>query len=269
MMGTFVDLKSVRLKVCHTTGHFPAVVFIHGGLGNRFNWRSQWEFLRSQGRAAVAYDLAGHGESGQYRRYSIGRHRRDLTRLLKHFKLHAPILCCHSYGVPLGLEWATRHHASALILIGGGTHNLTPWWEVPVARMLSAGGYRLYNHPPVQKLTRPLFSQHATETVDRFLQESPLPQNPHPYQAMESFWNYDGRLSPIACPVLVITGENDRVFPPDMGEELVNHFSQKGLHSQHLVIPNAGHLLMAEAPEQVNQAILQMIETVKAGGARG
>ncbi|MFN7678426.1 MAG: alpha/beta fold hydrolase [Cyanobacteriota bacterium] len=40
--------------------------------------------------------MGGHGESSPYGRYSIGRHCRDLTRLLDHLSFTAPILCCHS-----------------------------------------------------------------------------------------------------------------------------------------------------------------------------
>ena len=32
--------RGVDLKVSVTPGRSPALVFLHGGLGNRFNWRS-------------------------------------------------------------------------------------------------------------------------------------------------------------------------------------------------------------------------------------
>lgn len=261
MAGSLVDLRSVQLQVCYTEGQTPAVVFIHGGLGNRFNWRSQWEFLRSQGKAALAYDLAGHGNSSRYRRYSVGRHRRDLMRLMRHFKIHQPILCCHSYGVPIGLEWASRHQTRALILIGGGTHNLTPWWEVPLVRFLAFGGHHLHRHQTVQDWLKSLTSSHSSDTVQRFFQESPLPNDPHPYHALTSFWGYDGRLAKISCPVLVITGETDSVFTPTMGQQLMKHIAtQQGQqHSRHLTVPRTGHLVMAESPSIVNHAILDLL----------
>jgi pimeloyl-ACP methyl ester carboxylesterase len=113
--------QGIDLKVSVSPGRSPALVFLHGGLGNRFNWRSQFEFARREGLQALAYDLAGHGTSSPYRRYSIDRHGRDLTRLLDRLGIQAPILCCHSYGVPIGLEWSTRNRASGLILIAGAT----------------------------------------------------------------------------------------------------------------------------------------------------
>jgi pimeloyl-ACP methyl ester carboxylesterase len=259
MKGSPIRLPSIHLQVAYSPGRSPAVVLIHGGLGSRFNWRSQWEFLRSHGQEVLAYDLAGHGESGRYRRYSIGRHRRDLNRLLEHFKIQQPILCCHSYGVPIGLEWAKRHPTTALIAIGGGTHNLTPWWEIPLMRFLAAGGFHLYRSPQVQQWMQSMTSQHSTEAIVQFFADSPLPSEGHPYQVIESFWGYDGREHTLPCPVVVITGEQDSVFSPTMGAELATHMQQNAAHSYHLTVPNAGHLVMVEAPDMVNQTILKLL----------
>ena len=80
--------EGVDLKVSVTPGRSPALVFLHGGLGNRFNWRSQFEAARRQGRQALAYDLGGHGASSPYQRYSIDRHGRDLVVAGTHRKGH-------------------------------------------------------------------------------------------------------------------------------------------------------------------------------------
>lgn len=117
----------VQLQVCHQAGAQPAIAFLQGGLGNRYNLRSQYEFAVQQGWEAIAYDLAGHGQSSPYSRYSIGRHCRDLTRLLHHFQIQRPILFAHSYGVPIALEWCQRHPVAGLVLVAGGTHDLDPW----------------------------------------------------------------------------------------------------------------------------------------------
>ena len=242
--GSVIKLGSVELKVAYSPGQLPAIVLVHGGLGNRFNWQKQWDFLKSRDRAVLSYDLAGHGESGRYRRYSVGRHRRDLTRLLHHFKIQHPILCCHSYGVTIGLEWANRHAVTALIAIAGGTHNLTPWWEIPLMKFFAAGGYQIYHSPRIQQLMGAGYS------------ESRLPSEPHPYEAIESFWGYDGRKHKLPCPVVVITGGRDSVFTQTMGDQLTNHMPS----SHHLIVPNSGHSVMVEAPNIVNQAIWQLLQ---------
>jgi len=257
LVGELIQLRQGALfQVCYTSGQDPPLVFLHGGLGNRYNWRSQYEFAVAQGWEAIAYDLAGHGQSQPYPRYSIGRYRRDLSRLLHLFQIQAPVLCCHSYGVPIGLEWAQRHPVSALILICGGTHDLDPWWEIPLMKLLTWGGRHLYRLPPVKSWTEQVSSSHRHPSVQQFLAEAPVPVEVHPYRALEPFWSYNffhRRKADryLDIPTLVITGGQDTMFTYEMGQELAAHFH----HSHHLHIPEAGHLVIAEFPELVNQAI--------------
>src|SRR5690242_2283982 len=153
LTGSKIHLRrGVDLQVCHSPGVNPGIVFVHGGMGNRFNFRVQYEFAQNQGWQVLAYDLGGHGESSRYSRYSIGRHCRDLARLLHRFGIEWPVLCCHSYGVPIGLEFARRYPVSAMIAIAGGTHNLAPWWEIPLIKFMAVGGRYLYHLPGVQAL---------------------------------------------------------------------------------------------------------------------
>ena len=262
LQGESVCLRrGVNLQVSYHAGATPGLVFLHGGLGNRFNWRSQYEFFLHQGREVLTYDLAGHGQSSSYNRYSLGRHRRDLRRLLQKYKIQSPIVCCHSYGVPLGLEWARRNQATALILIAGGTHDLAPWWEIPLIKFLAWGGRYLYHLPEVQSLTNRLSSDRRHPKIEQFFAESTLPTEPHPYEALEIFWGYNFWQRHQAglnkkIPVLVITGGKDPSFTKEMGDELANSF-QLG---QHLHLPEAGHLLIAEYPQIVDWAIADFIE---------
>lgn len=262
LTGESIQLRrGVRLQVCHHQGQYPAIVFLHGGLGNRFNWRSQYEYFLAQQQAVLVYDLAGHGQSAPYRRYSIGRHCRDLARLLKRFHIWAPILCCHSYGVPIGLEWARRYPVSGLILMSGGTHNLDPWWEVPLMQFLTWGGRHLYRFSLTRQLTNALSSQTQHSVMQRFFDESPMPTAIHPYQALQIFWGYNffnnRNIQAISdVPALVISGGKDPMFTYEMGTALTDCFSQ----AEHLHLPEAGHLLMAEYSELVNQAIAQWLK---------
>lgn len=253
MQGTPLKLGKVTLQTAYSPGKSPAIVFVHGGLGSRMNWSLQWQFFQARGQEILAYDLAGHGESGRYGRYSIGRHRRDLNRLLQHFNIHHPILCCHSYGVPIGLEWANRHAATALIAIGGGTHNLTPWWEVPIIKLFAIGGHRLYHWQPIQEMMRSFTSD---EQLAEFYALNNFPSDAHPYEAIEAFWGYDGRHYALKCPVTVITGGNDPMFTPTMGHQWLANLMHDS-ESRHITVPDVGHLIMAEAPNVVNYEILR------------
>lgn len=262
LAGRLVKLRrGVELQVCHRAGKQPAIVFLHGGLGNRYNWRPQYEFFAKGGQEVLVYDLAGHGQSSPYPRYSLGRHRRDLRRLLRHFQIKEPILCCHSYGVPLGLEWGRRHRVKGLVLIAGGTHDLDPWWEIPLMKFLAWGGRFIYHLPGAQALTNRLATSDRSLRMKQFHRESPVPTEVHPYKALEIFWGYNfrqrhGKRPKFDIPVLTISGGQDPMFTYEMGSELTECFPQ----GKHLHLPEAGHLIMAEYPEVVNRAIATLLE---------
>lgn len=262
LIGSTVHLRrGVNLQVSHSPGVTPAVVFIHGGMGNRFNFRAQYEFAQSQGWQVLAYDLAGHGQSSPYSRYSVGRHCRDLKRLLHKFSIKSPILCCHSYGVPIGLEFAQRNAVSGIIAIAGGTHNLAPWWEIPLMKFMAWGGRYLYYLPGVQGITNLLSTSYRHSIIQGFFAENPVPTNFQAYKAMKIFWDYNFFAhhplpKNLHVPTLVITAVQDPMFTGKMGQELASHF----VNSTHLHFANAGHLVMAECATDVNSAIANWLK---------
>jgi len=252
--------RGMTLQVAHGPGGSPELVFLHGALGNRFNWRPQVEFCLERQWDWLAYDLAGHGQSSSGRRYSIGRHIRDLARLLERFTIREPLLCAHSYGVPIALEWARRRPVRGLVLIAGGTHELDPWWERPLVRVMGTAGRHLFRLPAAQALNRRMLGAAANQRLDRFCAESPIPMTAEPYRSMEIFWGYDFHRRPAPAPwphvpALVLSGGRDPMFSQAMGEALAARF-ERG-HHRHL--PGAGHLLMVEQADVVNAAIADWI----------
>jgi pimeloyl-ACP methyl ester carboxylesterase len=66
---------------------------------------------------------------------------------------------------------------------------------------------------------------------------------------------FAARFGEITHPTLVLWGEEDRVFPIAVGEEL--HQTIKG--SRFIRIPNAGHIPQWERPDVVNQELIIFI----------
>jgi pimeloyl-ACP methyl ester carboxylesterase len=66
---------------------------------------------------------------------------------------------------------------------------------------------------------------------------------------------FAARLGEITHPTLVLWGEEDRVFPIAVGEEL--HQTIKG--SRFIRIPHAGHIPQWERPDVVNQELITFI----------
>jgi len=68
------------------------------------------------------------------------------------------------------------------------------------------------------------------------------------------------RLGKIHCPTLVLCGEEDRLTPPKYSHLLRDSIADAAL----TVIPDAGHMVMLEQPQQVNRAIEEFFQTTVA-----
>lgn len=60
----------------------------------------------------------------------------------------------------------------------------------------------------------------------------------------------------IACPTLVMTGEQDAWAGPAQHEDIASRIS----NSELVIVPGAGHMIQVEAPEAVNNAISRWLE---------
>ena len=62
-------------------------------------------------------------------------------------------------------------------------------------------------------------------------------------------------------PVVMLTGDKDRLVSPSLGLELAEAIPS----AEFVWVPGAGHALILEAPEVVNEAITGLIARVGAG----
>jgi pimeloyl-ACP methyl ester carboxylesterase len=64
-------------------------------------------------------------------------------------------------------------------------------------------------------------------------------------------------LAQIACPTLVLVGEDDELTPPDRAREIAEAIP----HARLVVVPDSGHLSTLEQPDAVTAALETWIET--------
>ena len=64
-------------------------------------------------------------------------------------------------------------------------------------------------------------------------------------------------LARITCPALVIAGEKDLLKPPRYSETIANGIAD----SQLVIVPGAGHAVVLERPQPVNQALHAFLES--------
>jgi pimeloyl-ACP methyl ester carboxylesterase len=63
--------------------------------------------------------------------------------------------------------------------------------------------------------------------------------------------------------VVTLTGDKDRLISPSLGLELAEAIPS----AEVVLVPGAGHAVILEAPEVVNEAITGLIARVDAGAA--
>ena len=64
-------------------------------------------------------------------------------------------------------------------------------------------------------------------------------------------FDLQGRLGQVRAPVLVISGERDRLFSAEHGNEI----AQEIAGSSYAMIPGAGHLSSLDTPDQFNRLL--------------
>ena len=97
----------------------------------------------------------------------------------------------------------------------------------------------------------------APELLKRFQEETARCK---PEVTRKDFLACDGfdvmqRLGSITLPVLVVSSENDQLTPPKYGE-----FLEKNIPgATRVTVPEAGHILPMEKPEELNRAIIDFL----------
>ena len=100
------------------------------------------------------------------------------------------------------------------------------------------------------------FIREEPEKVEEFvrlaLQYSPTPEGAAGQMGALSVFNVNRRLGEIRSPVLVITGSEDRMMPPDNSRLLAEGIPGAELY----IVEGAGHSFFFEKPDEVNRVLI-------------
>ena len=237
-------------------GKGEVLVLVHGLGGSTNTWYPQVQVLKRDLRL-LAYDLAGSGRTPVGGDISITGHVDDLADVVRAAggdgRVH---LAGHSLGTIICQHFAARHpeRVASLALIG-------PFPEPPDAARAAlrdraakarAEGMRGIADAIVAGGTSDDTKVNQPAAA-AFVRESIMAQPPEGYarncEALADTRSADP--SRIACPTLLITGDQDRTAPPDVGRALASAI--KGAELQ--VLTACGHWATIERAKQVNYAL--------------
>ncbi|NLA11519.1 MAG: alpha/beta hydrolase [Firmicutes bacterium] len=232
----------------------PALLFCHGAGGTHRHWLSQVQGL--QGRAApLAVDLPGHGASGGNPAAEIALYREFIHDFSAALGLNEFILAGHSMGGAIALDYALHYGESitGLILVGSGARlRVAP----PFLELCRAGTV-----PPelIDFAYSPAAPAELLEAARQEMAAVPPQTYLADFTACNSFDCME-RLAEITRPVLLICGEADMMTPLKYSRHLKEQLPRAEL----VEVKGAGHMVMLEAPQQVNDAIASFLR--KSGG---
>jgi pimeloyl-ACP methyl ester carboxylesterase len=264
------DLPRLALSVTPETGSRTLCLFLHGIGGARGNWLPQ---LGQAGRLmrAAALDLRGYGDSTLGPRQStVDDYCADILRLRSVLGADRLVLVGLSYGSWIATSFAMRHPEllAGLVLSGGCTGMSEAGPEEREAFRLSrevplnAGQVPADFAPAVVKV---LAGPEADEATRQALHASMAAIPAATYRdALVCFTNPLERFdfSKLTMPVLLMTGEHDRLAPPAEIRGIAGRIWDQAPHPavQFEVIAGAGHVCNVECPESYSRFLTGFLE---------
>lgn len=257
-------------------GEGPPIVFVHGLSGSWPNWLEQLPVFAAEHRV-IAMDLPGFGHSPMpTETITISLYARILDGLLETLGVSAATVVGNSMGgfVASELAIAFPQRVERLVLV-------------------SAAGLSTYRHKGVERIEpylrrlAPMVAAYTGFTATRsdwiarraglrnislgFVTRHPgrLPAplaaeqirgvgKPGFMQALRANIDYPirERLPEIACPTLIVWGDQDKVIPvsdASVFEELIGN-------SRKVIFEDTGHVAMLERPEAFNELLARFME---------
>lgn len=255
-------------------GTGPPVILIHGFGGSMWQWEHQQHAL-SQHFRILTLDLPGAGLSDKPEiDYRPDQMLDFCVGFMDAVKIPQATLIGNSMGAGLAIGMALAHptRVAKLVLIDGLPQHVMKKLTSPSVRrametrapawLVSLGNW-LFGGLLIESVLKEIVHDPALLTpavIERSNRNRQRPGTIRPIMAVREnlpLWEsgFATRIGAVTHPTLVIWGEEDRVFPIAVGEEL--HQAIKG--SRFTRIPNAGHIPQWEQPDLVNQSLIAYI----------
>jgi 3-oxoadipate enol-lactonase len=240
-------------------GQGPPVLMVHG-LGGTSNFYQVQADALAERFQVIRVDSAGAGRSPVADGISVASHADDLAAVLDELGIATAAVVGHSLGTLVVRTLAARHpgKVSALALLGAVR---VPTDAVRKAQRDRAAVLREQGTAPVAP---GVVANALSETTRRdrpevaaFVRELVMRQDAEGYARNCEALGTAGDPGPIdpALPLLLITGADDKVGPPDASRELADAHGTATLE----ILPGVGHWTALEAAETTTTHLLKFL----------
>lgn len=245
----------------------PAIVLIHGAQNDHSVWALQSRYLAHHGHAVLALDLPGHGRSSGPALTSVEAMADRVLAVLKAAGVRRALLAGHSMGSLIALEASHRAPdvVAGLALLGTTYPMKVSDALLETARSDEAAAIDMVNiwshssiaHKP--SCPGPGFSVMggARRLMQRMSARNPAQLFYTDFAACNSYANGEAAANAVRCPTLFVFGKKDAMTPPRSTKLLL-----AALKHGKIVNVDAGHQMMAEAPDAVLDALAGFAATV-------
>lgn len=252
-------------------GSGEPILFIHGFPTSSYLWRNIMEKLQGKHKV-IAIDLPGYGKSDKKIEdsFSFRYYNRILNSFLDQLKLNKITLGVHDLGGPIGLYWMTQNmeKVDRLILFNTLVYSKFSWAVklfglatiTPVLKdwLTSKKGIKktlnigIYNK---ENLTEEIIRNYQSPFSDKTSRKVLLKTVQR--LSLKGFKEIEEKLPLFKGPLQIIYGEDDKILPKVSltMEKVKKDLPQSNIYS----IPNCGHFLQEDYPNQISKEILEFM----------
>jgi 3-oxoadipate enol-lactonase len=247
----------------HNPSGSRPVLLLHGLGVNGSSWQLQVPALLECDFRVIAPDMRGFGKStypgGPVTIQVLSK---DMVTLIDFLDISQVDLVGISMGGTIALQLALDHPelVRKLILVNTFAHlrpdKLRGWIYFAVRfGLVQLLGF----NAQAKVVANHLFPRPDQEELRQIMISQIMQANPKCYRAtMWALWNFDvlSRLDKIVPSTLVVTGDSDTTVPVKTQKQL----AAKIKHARQAFIPDAGHALIVEKPDEFNRIMIQFLE---------
>lgn len=256
-------------------GEGDPIVCLHGNPTWSFYYRSVLKTF-SQSNRVICMDHLGCGLSSrpQSYAYTLEQHIGNFSYFMDQLKLDKVTLVLHDWGGPIGLGWAVRNPEKVKRLVLLNTAGFlskdiptrialckTPWLGEYLIRTFNLFAKAAIHMAPAKPLASdvkrgllyPYNNYQNRIALARFVKDIPLTPKHESYHELAYI---EQNLKRLQCPKLILWGMKDFCFHEGFLNVWQKIFPDADIKS----FQDAGHYILEDAPEQVNQDIKNFIQ---------